>query len=66
MMTDFFDALTRAIRFARRLVLGCVMTFVTPRTVSAAAGYRADVATIDEQLSKNYVSKAPATEGRLQ
>ena len=35
MMTDFFDALTRAIRFARRLVLGCV-------------------------------SKAPATEGRLQ
>jgi hypothetical protein len=32
-MTDFFDALTRAIRFARRLVLGCVMTFVTPRTV---------------------------------
>jgi hypothetical protein len=64
-MTDFFDALTRAIRFARRLVLGCVMTFVTPGTVSAAAGYRADVATIDEQLSKNYVSKAPATEGRL-
>ena len=65
-MTDFFDALTRAIRFARRLVLACVMTFVTPRTVSAAACYRADDATIDEQLSKNYVSKAPATEGRLQ
>lgn len=52
MMTDFFDALTRAIRFARRLVLGCVMTFVTPRTVSAATGYRADDATIDEQLSR--------------
>ena len=51
-MTDFFDALTRAIRFARRLVLGCVMTFVTPRTVSAAARYRADDATIDEQLSR--------------
>jgi glucose-1-phosphate thymidylyltransferase len=45
-------ALTRAIRFARRLVLGCVMTFVTPRTVSAAARYRADDATIDEQLSR--------------
>ena len=52
MMTDFFDALTRAIRFARRQVLGCVMTFVTPRTGSAAARYRADDATIDEQLSR--------------
>ena len=51
-MTDFFDALTRAIRFARRLVLGCVMTFVTPRTVSAAARYRADDATIDEQPTR--------------
>ena len=51
-MTDYFDALTRAIRFARRLVLGCVMTFVTPRTVSDETGYRADDATIDEQLSR--------------
>ena len=69
-MTDFFDALTRAIRFARRLVLGCVMTFVTPRTVSAAARYRGDDATIDDDdrrtAEQNYVSKAPATEGRLQ
>lgn len=47
-MTDFFDALARAIRFARRLVLGCV----TPRTVSAAARYRADDATLDEQLRR--------------
>ena len=64
-MTDFFDALTG--RFGSPTAgPGVCDDFRDAEDVSAAARYRADVATIDEQLSKNYVSMAPATEGRLQ